>query len=231
MPQEAVTLVPNWTADDFDTEKPYAWLYERKDGNKFLFTTMLNKTRKQAKDAGVSPMVFNQYWRAYVESMSPKATILGANTTEFPGQERELQGLDGLECGMYQCDENGVAYVDQAGRDIQVISHPIMPVKRIKNVDGGEERLQIAYSRGMKREWHTMIVKSDTVASAQKIIGLANNGIGVNSENAKEVVRFLSDIVHRSASRTNSPRRWAPARSCTCCRNIRRTAMTSSATA
>ena len=198
MPQDAVSLVPKWTADDFDSEKPYAWLYERKDGNKFLFTQLLNRTRKAAKDVGVAPMVFNQYWKAYVEAMSPKATILGANTMAFPGQEKALQGMDGLQCGAYQCDENGVCYVGQMGQEIQVISHPIMPVKRIVNIDNGEERLQLAYSRGLNRKWSTLITKMDTVASAQRIIGLANSGIAVNSENAKEVVRFLSDIVSRN---------------------------------
>lgn len=195
MPQQAETLIPSWTEEDFDSEKPYQWLYERKDGNKFLFMQMLNKTRKAAKDVGVSPQVFNQYWKAYVEAMNPKTTILGANTTAFPGQEKALQGVDELQCGMYQCDENGVCYTGRMGEDIHVISHPIMPVKRIVSIDSGEERLQIAFKRGYGKQWQTLITKADTVASAQKIIALSNNGIAVNSENAKEVVRYLSDMV------------------------------------
>lgn len=189
------TLIPSWTEDDFDSEKPYEWLYERRNGNKFLFQQMLNKTMKAANTVGVSTIVFKQYWKAYVEAMEPKTTILGANTTAFPGQEMALQGVDELQCGIYQCDENGVSYTGRMGEDIQVISHPILPVKRIVSIDSGEERLQIAFKRGIGRKWQTLITKADTVASAQKIIGLSNNGIAVNSENAKEVVRYLSDMV------------------------------------
>lgn len=198
MPQEATSLIPNWTADDFDSEKPYEWLYSRRNGNKFLFQQLLNKTMKAANAVGVNTIVFKQYWKAYVEAMEPKTTILGANTTAFPGQEKVLKGVEELQCGMYQCDENGVCYTGRMGEDIHVISHPIMPIKRIVSIDSGEERLQIAFKRGIGKQWQTLITKADTVASAQKIIGLSNNGIAVNSENAKEVVRFLSDMVSQN---------------------------------
>lgn len=191
---ETQTLIPSWTADDFDSEKPYAWLYERRNGNKFLFQQLLNKTMKAAKDAGVNVIVFKQYWKAYVEAMEPKTTILGANTTAFPGQEKALQGIDALQCGAYQCDEYGVSYIGQMGQDVQVIRHPLMPIKRIIDVDSGEEKMQIAFRRGAGRAWKTMISGKDVLASAQRIIALSKNGIAVNSENAKEVVRYMADM-------------------------------------
>lgn len=188
------TLIPQWTADDFDSEKPYQWLYERRNGNKFLFQQLLNKTANAAKDVGVNAIVFKQYWKAYVEAMEPKTTILGANTTAFPGQEKALQGIDELQCGAYECDENGVSYIGQMGQDVQVIRHPLMPVKRIIDVDSGEEKMQIAFRRGAGRAWKTMIAGKDMLASAQRIIALSKNGIAVNSENAKEVVRYMADM-------------------------------------
>lgn len=191
----AQPLVPEWTAEDFDSEKPYAWLYERRNGNKFLFTQLLNRAVKAANRVGVSTLVFRQYWKAYVDAMKPESTILGVNTTAFPGQEKALQGVDELQCGVYQCDGEGVRYTGQMGQDVKVISHPLMPVKRIINIDSREERLQLAFRRGMGRPWQTLIARADTVASAQRIIGLSNSGIAVNSENAKEVVRYLSDMV------------------------------------
>lgn len=191
---ETQTLIPSWTEDDFDSEKPYAWLYERRNGNKFLFQQLLNKTMKAAKDVGVNAIVFKQYWKAYVEAMEPKTTILGVNTTAFPGQEKVLQGVDGLQCGAYQCDENGVSYIGQMGQDVQVIRHPLIPVKRIIDVDSGEEKMQIAFRRGAGRAWKTMIAGKDMLASAQRIIALSKNGLAVNSENAKEVVRYMADM-------------------------------------
>lgn len=191
---EIQTLIPDWTAEDFDSEKPYQWLYEKRNGNKFLFMQLLNKVIKAANRVGVTTMTFKQYWKAYVEVMEPKTSILGANTTEFSGQEKALQGVEELQCGGYQCTDDGVSYVGQMGQDVQVIRHPLMPIKRIVDVDSGEERMQIAYRRGAGRNWKTMIAGKDVLASAQRIVGLSKSGIAVNSENAKEVVRYMTEM-------------------------------------
>lgn len=186
------TLVPQWSADDFESERPYAWLYERRAGNKFLFQQLLDKTMKAAKSVGVNALKFKQYWNAYIASMSPQQTVvLGANMTAFPDQDKELQ------CGKYICDEGGVKYYGRMGEEIDVCSHPLVPVKRIVNVDTNEEKLQLAYCRVIadrKIQWRKLIAGRETLASAQRIIGLARNGIAVNSENAKEVVKYLSEL-------------------------------------
>lgn len=195
---QTTALIPNWTADDFDSEKPYQWLYERKDSNKFLFVKMLKATKVKAQSVGVTGEVFNMYWKAYVEAMKPQTTILGANTTAFTGQEKVLSGVSELECGAYQCDDNGVSYTNQMGSNVQVISHPLLPIRRIENIDSGEERIQLAYKRGTGQPWRTIIVRNDVVSTAQKITVLSNSGLAVNSENAKEVVRYLSDIQSRN---------------------------------
>lgn len=194
----ATSLTPEWTEDDFYAEKPYAWLWDRKDANKFLFTRMLTEAKRKAQAVNVPPTVFNQYWKAYVEAMQPKTTILGANTTAFIGQETVLPGVAELECGSYQCDENGVSYVSQMGNPVQVISHPLLPIRRIENIDNDEGRIQLAYRRGTGSPWRTIIVRNDVASSAQKIINLSNSGIGITSENAKDVVKYLSDIMSRN---------------------------------
>lgn len=194
-PGKAVPLIPDWTQEDYtESGEPYQWLYEQRDKNKFLFMQMFNKAIKAANRAGVTTQMFKQMWKAYVESMEPKVTILGANTTAFPGQETVLTKKDALECGFYRCDENGVSYIDRMGMEVQVISHPLMPVKLISNIDSGEVKVQLAFRRGEGGAWKTMIVGKDTVASAQRIINLAKNGVAVTSENAKEVVKFLDEM-------------------------------------
>ena len=194
-PKAAVPLMPEWSADDYtESAGPYQWLYEQRNKNKFMFMQMFNKTVKAANKAGVPTQMFKQMWKAYVEAMEPKTTILGANTTAFPLQEKVLAKKDALECGAYRCDENGVSYIGRMGEEIQVISHPLMPVKLISNIDNGEIKVQLAFRRGDNGPWRTMIVSKDTVASAQRIISLAKNGIAVTSENAKEVVKFLNEL-------------------------------------
>ena len=190
-PQEAKLLIPDWTADDFDDETPYKWLYERKDANKFMFMQLFNKAIKKAAQVGVKELTFRQYWKAYVEAMSPRMNIVGANETSFPDQPKMM------ECGAYQCDEDGVRYYGRMGEEVSVIRHPILPIKRIIDVDTGEQRIQLAFCRVEAKKsavWQTMTASRETLASAQKVISLARNGVAVTSENAKEVVKYLSEL-------------------------------------
>lgn len=181
----AAPMMPEWTAEDFEnTDRPYAWLYQQRD-NKFLFQQMLGRMAKQAKKVRFAG--FSRVWAAYVDAMSPKQTILGVNTTLFPDQPVQLQS------GKYVCDERGISYTGQMGEAVEVCSHPLMPIKRIINLDSNEEKLELAYCRGTPK-WKTMIAARETLASAQRIIGLARNGIAVNSENAKEIVKYLSEV-------------------------------------
>ena len=176
-------LIPEWTFDDFIGTEPYEWLYKYKE-NKFLLQQMLTKAQLLAKKVNFPN--FTKMWNAYVESNSPKATIMGNYTTMFPDQPVQLQS------GKYICDEFGIEYTGRLGDMIEVCTHPIMPVKRIIDIDSNAEKLDIAYSRGNK--WRHIIVGRENLASAQKIIQLARNGIVVHSENAKEMVKYIAEI-------------------------------------
>ena len=84
-----------------------------------------------------------------------------------------------------------------------MISHPLMPVKRVTNIETFEEKTEIAYCRGQD-PWKTLTVSREQLASAQKIIGLSRQGIAVNSENAKEVVKYMGCL--ESLNYDNLPR-------------------------
>lgn len=182
--QTVIPLIPEWTLDDFMSPKPYEWLYQHKD-NKFLLNQLLAKTQMIAKNLKFP--AFIKMWNSYVESMAPTATILGDYVTAFPNQPTQLHS------GRYICDDYGIRYTGRLGEDIEVCTHPIMPVQRIINMDTGEEKLQLAFSRGGS-PWKTLIASKDTTASAQRIITLAKQGIAVNSENSKEMVRYISEM-------------------------------------
>lgn len=183
-PQDAARLIPDFTLADFtDTDKPYAWLYEQK-GNPFLQQQMLGKMNLLAKRLKFPG--FLGIWKKYLEAREPKQQILGDFVTMFPDQPVQMRS------GKYVCDQFGIAYTGRMGEEIEVCSHPLMPVKRIVNIDSNEEKLEIAYSRGGK--WRTLIAGREQLASAQKVIALARNGIAVNSENAKEIVKYLTEL-------------------------------------
>ena len=197
---------PQWTAADFGTQEPYRWLYSQRL-SKFDQRRALDELIRYGVSVGVKKLTVQQYWKAYTEDQLPAQNIGTNYVTEFPEQEKVLGNGKTLASGRYQCDERGVSYLDSYGAWVQVISHPLMPVKRIVDVETNMENLQIAYTRITRDDqgdfctnWKKMITSRETLASAQRIIALARNGIGVNSENAKEVVRYISEMENANYS-------------------------------
>lgn len=184
MPQ-TMTTIPAWTPEDFYSDTVYEWLYNHQD-NKFLFQRFLAQAQVLAKQLKV--VGFSRMWNSYVDSMNPRKDAIFISDTQFPGQPITLQA------GKYLCDDRGVSYIGMMGEAVQVCSHPLMPVRRLINVDSNEEKMEIAYARGGKAKWKTMVVGREVLASSQKIISLARNGIAVTSENAKEIVKYMSDL-------------------------------------
>ena len=85
--QSVQPLSPDWTVEDFLGTAPYEWLYRFKD-NKFLLQQMVSKTQMNAKKKKFAD--FSKMWNAFLESMSPKGTILGDFETGFPDQPLQL---------------------------------------------------------------------------------------------------------------------------------------------
>ena len=187
MEPQATALIPAWTLEDFlNKDEPYAYLWARRE-NKFMLQKMLAAAQMRAKEVRFTG--FMKTWNSYVEQNSPKATIMGDYQTAFPNQPMQLASSH------YVCDDYGIHYSGRMGEEIEVCSHPIMPVQRVINIDTNEEKLKIAYHRGAgQSEWRSIIVSKDVTASAQKIVGLAKNGIAVTSENAKELVKYINTI-------------------------------------
>lgn len=179
--EEKGIVVPDYTEKEFlETDAPYAWLYKHKD-NKFLLKRLTQIMKEKAGKVGVKGFV--SLFEAYCETMALKKGVPIDRTTEFDEQPLELYS------GEYICDENGVRILDKFGYETAVCPHPIIPIRRLVNVDSGEERLEIAYKKG--HSWRTAIVEKSILASSQKILDLAAYGVIVTSENAKLLSTYL----------------------------------------
>lgn len=178
------SIVPEWTYDDFTSvgsAKPYEWLYEKRE-DKFLFLQYRNAIRDAARAVGVKDFVGR--YKAYEQSQAAKRGERFDNVTMFDGQPCELL------CGDYTCDDLGIFTTNKFGDEVQVCDHPIMPVKRLVNVDSHEVKIEIAFKR--RSRWVHMIFDKATLSSNQKILELSKYGIGVDSENSRDLVRYLS---------------------------------------
>jgi hypothetical protein len=113
--------------------------------------------------------------------------------TVFEGTYSEMR------CGNWIADENGIRTFGPFGGEILACYHPIIPVQRLINAETGREKIKLAYKKGSR--WKDIIIDKGMIASANRIVGLADYGISVTSESAKNLVRYLSDIENYNMDR------------------------------
>lgn len=179
-----MTISP-YTKDDFlKGTKPFEDVYAHK-ADPFVHDRALEQMTIWAKSVGVNG--FKKLYKAYIDSLRIKnKEIMVPNVTQFDGQEMEL------DSGRWVADEFGIRTDGPYGSDIEACNHPIMPVLRLVNIDTGAEKLQIAYRKG--KQWRKVIAEKGVLASANKILELANVGVAVTSESAKHLVQYFYDL-------------------------------------
>ena len=159
--------------------------------SQFEMLRLEHDLQEKAESVGIKSREFTKLVKACKE---PEQTDLQSlpddqNRTQFPGQQMEMK------CRRYICNESGVIFVADNGQVLEIISHPIMPVKRFVNIDTGLEKIELMFKRG-RRDWESVTVQKKTIASNTAIVDvLSNCGIEVHTENAKYVVKFLSDLI------------------------------------
>lgn len=114
-------------------------------------------------------------------------TALLNNWTNFTGD------YDNMMCGSWVASDNGIyTFNKDYSNEVIVCYHPILPAERLRNLETGEEQLKLAFKRN--HAWREVIVPKDLVSSASKIVALSKLGVAVTSENAKLLVKYLSDV-------------------------------------
>ena len=131
--------------------------------------------------------LLQSFFKDYQQKMMERG-----NVTQFTEQPIELQ------CGPWRATDLGVTMqkFDGRGMPVQITAclHPILPVEILKNVDAGEERLKLGYFK--YGTWNYVTVNREVCADNTTIVKvLSKIGIEVTSENAKHLVRYISDCV------------------------------------
>lgn len=112
------------------------------------------------------------------------------NWTNFEGP------YDNMYCGSWIAREDGIYAQNMGTVDVVACYHPILPVERLKNLETGEEQIRLAYKRNGR--WEEIIVPKTAITSASRIVALSGRGVAVTSENARLLVRYLSDVENQN---------------------------------
>ena len=183
-------IIPKlYTKEDFMfTTEPFAYLES--------LTSPFDKQRAMMALCDMASAVgYNSFKKTYDDY---RKTERGIDVAKVEGNTVALStfGLpDAPEyaMGFWTCDEAGGIYrFGEGGQEVVACSHIIFPLRRLVNTYTGAEKIEIAYKRGTR--WRTTTKPKSTISSANKIIELADEGVGVTSDNAKDLVKYLSDV-------------------------------------
>lgn len=171
-------------------EEIFKYILELK--NPIKKETELAKLQIKAKELKVLQefkKIFKVYQQEYIQNLKNK----GSNKTNFTDCPYPQ-----LNCGQWIADDTGIHKIEYSAQTLQpskikACSHPIIPVERLINIDTNIEKIKIAFYKDKK--WQYVIVEKNTIASKNKIMQLANLGIEVNENNAKDLITFLADTI------------------------------------
>lgn len=102
------------------------------------------------------------------------------------------KSYENMKCGSWVANNNGIVSYNVMGLEQRACHHPILPIKRLSNIETNEEKITLAFRRDYS--WKEITVDKDIISSASKIVALSKYGISVTSENSKHLVKYLNDV-------------------------------------
>lgn len=89
--------------------------------------------------------------------------------------------------------DKGISKIDEKkNMPVAICRTPIILTRRLRSMETGEEKMEVAFKRD--GVWNTAILPRSTIFTARGITVLSDLGCTVTSENAKQVVKFLSAL-------------------------------------
>lgn len=187
------------TADIYDIKKLSKEELLSEEKIKYIFAIenpvqkqkVLNQFEDRAKELNVKRN-FTNLMKAYQAEMVIQQKSSNSKKTNFtncpyPSMKTGKWEATDIEIFKYKYDTTMTPI------KVKACSHPIIPIERLINLDTNLEKIKLAFYKDQK--WQTVIVEKTTIASKSKILQLANFGIEVNENNAKELITYLADVL------------------------------------
>lgn len=154
----------------------------------------IEQVRRKCQEVG-RLREFNNLLKAWILKSTQLTKQGGSNKTTFT--DSPLQ----LNCGKWVANDLGVVLNDVTAQGIPITAtacpHPILPVERYINIDTDTEKVKLSFFKDGR--WREITVDCGVIFNKSSISQLADRGVLVTSESAKDLVRYLSDVISLNA--------------------------------
>lgn len=192
---ETGKAIDELTVQDLTSANFYELLSKNRDYQNAMTRGEIEyKILERAKTLGVKQHVSDQLKilkRAINESQKRKQNVEGV--TDF-GPDITGKEYSNMYCGSWIATEDGIYSMESSKANQVACYHPILPIRRMRNEETGEEQITLAYKRGKNGLWQEITVPKEIVANSRQITVLAKYGLGITSETAKLLVRYIATV-------------------------------------
>ena len=195
--QEILEMVNEFTHDSFMNSEPYLLLKDLPDD--LTRERVRSALRDRAKQCGITLKNFDMMVKSVMKDIKKTDDAVTTDVSTITAEEGALEGLehfleDKPDFGRYLCTNNGIyKVVGQMNIPIRICGHPIFPTKRYVNIETGSELLDVSYK--LDGRWKTKkLIDRKTISQNRTIVALSEYGMGINSENAKDMVTYFSEM-------------------------------------
>ncbi|MBR1662161.1 MAG: DUF927 domain-containing protein [Acidaminococcaceae bacterium] len=175
----------NMTKEEIIGMEFFESIYAIKEENSRQYA--LSMAEQRARELHVSRQ-FCKGWQTFLRSKAKTVSVAG-NQTKFPMQPFALH------VGDWIADADGVKRMAQdrnGNLKAEYASHmPVMPLEILQNTEEGTEKIRIGFYK--YGQWNKILVPRSLAASKVKIVELADWGLDVTSDNARLLVKYLSE--------------------------------------
>ena len=163
--------------DEVERTKLYLQLVDR--------ASELGVKGKFEKLYGAQNRAFKQYLK------EQQQTVIKSDRNNITQYDSEYPALN---CGTWECDMQGVRTFTMFG-EVTACYHPIMPIKRLKNLQTGDEKVVVAFNRDGC--WQEVVIDNSILLNANKITGvLSSKGANKTSETSRLLVNYFEEIMN-----------------------------------
>lgn len=147
---------------------------------------VLAELQRDAKSLGVTKL-FNSQIKLVEQNIVQKKmqSMRISKLKDIPPAIKNTAGYSITELGVHLILPNSL-------NELEICSKPLFITERYKDIEDGQEKVKLEYKSDGK--WYELIVARNIIANSSKITQLADFATGINSENAKDVIRYLNDI-------------------------------------
>lgn len=181
-----IRIETGYTYDEFHSHEPYQRIFTK--GSAFERKQEYSILQDMALVVGITKKEFAEFYRSFEQSMR-YADDDWNRTSDLP----DIKGkpID-LYQGEWTCDiKNGVRRTTDRGEEVACL-HPVVPIKRLVNIDTSEEKLEVAFLKG--RNWKTFTAPKDELFDQKKVVKYSAIGMSVTSRSAKYLSDYLCEI-------------------------------------